>query len=62
MAIDPVEISKELREALLARADRLGLDPASVRSPSPGALIARQHNGDVLRLDIHAYTRSELAR
>jgi hypothetical protein len=62
VAIDQDEVSRQLREALVARAERLGLDPRTVHSPSPGALVARRANGDVLRLDFHAYTREELGR
>lgn len=62
MAIDAAQIREQLREALIARAERLGLDPGSIRVPSPGALVARQPDGDLLRLDFHVYPAAELGR
>lgn len=55
-------LEKELREALAARAARLGLDPESIRSPSPGALVARAADGVLLRIDFHAYQARDLER
>ncbi len=60
--LNAVELDRQLREALIARARRLGLDPATVASPSPGALTARSADGTLLRLDYHAYAPSDLER
>lgn len=56
------EVGQQLREALASRADRLGLDPKSIGSPSPGALVARSVDGTLLRLDFHTYAARELER
>lgn len=55
-------IDEQLRQALIARAERLGLDPRTVASPSPGALIARTPDGNLLRLDFRAYPAGEITR
>lgn len=55
-------IDRQLREALIARAERLGLDPATIGSPSPGVLVARTSDGTLLRLDISTYAAAELER
>jgi hypothetical protein len=60
--LDVGEIDGQLRAALAAHAERLGLDPATIRSPSPGALTARSHDGTLLRIDYHAYPARELER
>lgn len=60
--LDAATIDRQLREALIARAERLGLDPATVESPSPGALVARACDGTLLRLDVSTYAAAELAR
>jgi hypothetical protein len=60
--LDAAEIDGQLRAALAARAEMLDLDPATIRSPSPGALIARSHNGTLLRIDYYAYPAHELER
>jgi hypothetical protein len=60
--LDAAEIDGELRAALAARAERLGLDPDTIRSPSPGAVTARSHDGTLLRIDYHAYPAQELER
>jgi hypothetical protein len=60
--LEAAEIDGQLRAALAARADMLDLDPATIRSPSPGALIARSHDGTLLRIDFHAYPAHELER
>jgi hypothetical protein len=60
--LDAAEIDGQLRAALAARADMLDLDPDTIRSPSPGALIARSHDGTLLRIDYHAYPAHELER
>ncbi len=57
-----VVVEQQLREALVARADRLGLDPASIETPTPGAIIARGVGGELLRLDYRTYRGAELAR
>ena len=62
VALDWAVIDRQLREALAARAGRLGLDPASIASPTPGALIARGVDGSLLRVDFRAYQASELDR
>lgn len=56
------EITRELRDALTVRAHRLDLAVESIHSPSPGAMVARTTNGDLLRLDIAVYASEELAR
>lgn len=55
-------IDDQLREALAARAERLGLDPVSIFSPTPGALIARATDGTLLRVDFRTYQARELER
>lgn len=55
-------IDRQLREALIARAERLGLDPATIASPGPGALVARTTDGTLLRLDVSTYAAAELER
>ena len=62
VALDSAVIDRQLREALAARAGRLGLDPASIASPTPGALIARGVDGSLLRVDFRTYQASELDR
>lgn len=59
---DAAVIDELLREALIARAKRLGLDPATIASPGPGALIARTPEGALLRLDVSTYVASDLKR
>jgi hypothetical protein len=56
------EIAEQLRLALVARAERLGLDPTSIRIAAPSALIARSPDGGLLRMDFRAYARDELTR
>jgi hypothetical protein len=51
-----------LREAVVARAKQLGLNPATISSPSSGALVARTSDGTLLRLDVSTYAAHELAR
>jgi hypothetical protein len=51
-----------LCEALRARAERLGLDASSIRTPSPGALTAKRLDGPLLRLDYRTYEPPELSR
>jgi hypothetical protein len=60
--IDAAAVDEQLREALAARAARLGLDPASITSPTPGALVVRGLDGAVLRLDYRTYQPSDLTR
>ena len=60
--LDWAVIDRQLREALAARAGRLGLDPASIASPTPGALIARGLDGSLLRVDFRTYQAGELDR
>jgi hypothetical protein len=60
--LDQVVIARQLREALVARAERLGLDPASIAAPSPGALIARADDGTLLRVDFRTYQARDLER
>ncbi len=55
-------IAEELREALAARPERLGLDPTSIRTVAPGAAIGRSSDGGLLRVDFCAYEPDELAR
>lgn len=61
-ALDTAGLDRQLREALTVRATRLGLDPATVASPCPGALTARSADGTLLRLDYHAYAPADLDR
>lgn len=60
--LDAASIDRQLREALIARAERLGLDPATIASPSPGALVARTVDGTLLRLDVSTYAAADLER
>jgi hypothetical protein len=60
--IDAAAVDQQLRDALTARAARLGLDPASITSPAPGALVARSFDGAVLRLDYRTYQPTDLSR
>jgi hypothetical protein len=60
--LDQAVIARQLREALAARAERLGLDPASIVAPSPGALIARAEDGTLLRVDFRTYQARDLER
>ena len=60
--LDDEAIARVLRQALRASAKRLKLDPASVASPAPGAVIARSREDELLRLDVHTYGATELVR
>jgi hypothetical protein len=60
--IDLAEVERQVREALAARAARLGLDRGSITSPSPGAVVARTNGGDLLRVDVCAYRAVDLDR
>ena len=60
--LDVAVIDRQLRAALAARAGRLGLVPASIASPTPGALIARGVDGSLLRVDFRTYQAGELDR
>ena len=62
MALDLTLIDRQLREALTARAERLGLDRTTIDSPCPGALVARTTDGSLLRLDVSTYAATELER
>ena len=62
VALDSAVIDRQLREALAARAGRLGLDPGSIASPTPGALITRGVDGSLLRVDFRTYQAGELDR
>ena len=62
VALDSAVIDRQLRAALAARAGRLGLDPASIAAPTPGALIARGIDGSLLRVDFRTYQAGELDR
>lgn len=59
---DMKAIGRHIRDALIARADRLGLDPLSVASPSRGVVTARVLGGGLLRLDVSTYSATELER
>jgi hypothetical protein len=61
-AIDADAIARELREAIAARAQRLGIDPRTVGSPTPRAVTARSSAGDLLRLDVSTYCSADLDR
>jgi hypothetical protein len=50
-----------LRDLLREAADRLALDPASITSPSPNAIIATAPDGSLLRLDVSRYSATELS-
>lgn len=62
ITLDLTLIDRQLREALTARAERLGLDRATINSPCPGALVARTTDGSLLRLDVSTYAATELER
>jgi hypothetical protein len=61
-AIDADTIARELREAIAARAQRLGIDPRTIASPTPRAVTARTGAGDLLRLDVSTYRSADLDR
>lgn len=52
---------RALRELLRSRAAQLGLDPATITSPSPHAITAKAPDGSLLRLDISRYQPMELS-
>lgn len=56
------QVDHELREALTACAVRMGLDPTTIGSPSPGVIIARSPDGALLRLDVSTCTATDLGR
>lgn len=58
--LDVAAVERQLRGALAARAGRLGLYPATIALPSPGALIARSADGMLLRLDYRTYAPRDL--
>jgi hypothetical protein len=60
--LDAAVIDLQLREALRDRAERLGLDPASIDSPTSGTLVARTVDGALLRVDFRTYQARELER
>jgi hypothetical protein len=60
--LSAAEVIDQLHEALAARASRLGLDPDSISSPSPGALTVRTARGTLLRLDVCSYRPHDLGR
>jgi hypothetical protein len=51
-----------LRDALVDRAEELGIDAETVHSPSPSAITARREDGGLLRLDFTAWSAPELSR
>jgi hypothetical protein len=51
-----------LRNALIARAVELGIDPDTVRYPSPNSITARRDDGSLLRLDFGSWPAAELSR
>jgi hypothetical protein len=55
-------LDQTLWEALVARAEQLGLNSATISSPSPSPLVARTSDGTSLRLDVSTYAAHELAR
>lgn len=61
-SLDVAALERQLREALAARAVRLGLDPATIAAPGPGVLTARSADGTLLRLDYRAYAARDLDR
>lgn len=50
-----------LREVVRSRAARLGLDPATITSPSPNAITTKTPDGSLLRLDVSRYRPMELS-
>jgi hypothetical protein len=56
------ETQSALRQALINRARELGIDPATVRCPSPHAVTARREDGGLLRLDFASWSAAELSR
>lgn len=62
MSAVPARTVEAVRDVLAAHADELGLDPASVKALAGHAVIARRQDGGLVRLDVSAYERSELAR
>ena len=51
-----------LCEALVDRAEELGIEAETVRSPSPCAITARREDGGLLRLDFATWSAPELSR
>lgn len=64
MASEPKhrDIQSALRKALIARARELGIDPATLRCPSPSAITARRNDGSLLRFDFGTWAATELSR
>lgn len=60
--LDVAAVDGLVREPLAGRAHRLGLDPATIVSPGPGAVIARRPDGTLLRLDVSMYRAADLER
>jgi hypothetical protein len=58
---DP-SIVDALREVLRTRATHLALDPASITSPTSGAITGRAADGSLVRLDVSTYQPTELSR
>lgn len=55
-------VQAALSRVLIARADELGIDPATIWCPSPHAIAARRPGGGLLRLDFGDWPAPELGR
>lgn len=64
MTINPRKDTTEaaLRTALIACAEELGIDPATIGAPSSHAITARRQDGSLLRLDFDTWLAAELSR
>jgi hypothetical protein len=61
MSADNRDAVTELRQMLREAAARLALDPATIASPTPVAIIGRTRDGSLLRLDVSSYRPQELS-
>lgn len=61
MSADNEQVLIKLQQVLREAATRLALDPASITSPSPKAIIGRTRDGSLLRLDVSRYEATELS-
>lgn len=62
MTPDNDDIVHAIRDMLRAVAPQLALDPASITSPSPTAVIVRTVDGALVRVDVTTYQVAELNR
>ena len=58
----PARVLDAVREVLTRHARELGIDPATVTRLAAPAVTAHTRDGGLLRLDVSAYSQSELSR